>query len=167
MHTHCFSVCPVTTSNTHAAEMSGKRERDQDDMPSEAPRRQKRGDDDLKHMNESWNMTEVAALLVDLPPMHRDRHALQQVALANGVIDVTYRHGPGRSSGRMYAAGVSLQKMTRMVRSRRTFGGYTHLDIRNCFPVLLQQVLERNEIECSELHYYNTHREEIFELLVK
>jgi len=114
---------------------------------------------------EKWNLVEAASVLASLPVGHHDTPVLRKVlsdADDDGFVTVRYKYAEGLDHGRVYAT-KSYQNVTVNTRRRCARDTYMDLDIVNCFPVLLLQVMERHGVECRELSNYVANRAAIIE----
>ena len=114
---------------------------------------------------EKWNLTEAAAVMASLPPSHHDWPTLRRVmrdADEDGFVTVPYKYANGLDHGRVYAS-KSYQNVTVDTRRRCARDTYMDLDIVNCFPTLLSQVMERHGVDCVELRNYVENRAVIIE----
>lgn len=111
---------------------------------------------------EPVDVVEVERLLKELPPCHQDIYLLKhaQKYARDGYYEAEYRYAKDLSFGRLFASR-GLQRMSRAVRSRCAGRGIVEIDVRNCFPTLLEQVQNRFEILAPVLAYYNANRDVI------
>lgn len=92
----------------------------------------------------------------------------------NGAVKVNYKQKV-KGVGRFYATVanknggycLSLQGMEKSVRNALASSIYHDIDIKNCHPVLLEQVAKKlnSPVDTPNLSYYNAHREELIKEL--
>jgi len=119
-------------------------------------------------LEESVNLQELEQLLynVDTEIVQEERQKFKSYAcdmFATGQRTVTYLRAKKQDIGRVYADGaLSLQGFSKGIRSKLAKGIYHDIDIKNCHPVLLLQIIERNpEIVFipKKLRYYVENRD--------
>lgn len=78
----------------------------------------------------------------------------------NGEFSVVYSKESETSLGRYYCKnGVGLQMLKKEIRLFLCDNKYMDVDIINCHPVLLEQMLKKEDIQCKMLSEYNKNRE--------
>ena len=78
----------------------------------------------------------------------------------NGEIQPVYSQNCLR--GRFYARSPSIQQLSKHIRGFLCSEISTDIDIKNCYPVILKYICNKNNILCPDLTYYVEHRDEIF-----
>ena len=114
-------------------------------------------------MTEWYDLSRVSTLLEIMPQGHHDTKTLRHIithADPGGFIDTIYQHGHGLNFGRVYAPS-SFQKLTTDVRNFICNDQLIDIDMENCYPSLLMQIFQRNDIETPILKKYVDTREEI------
>lgn len=82
----------------------------------------------------------------------------------NGKASVKYNKAKNMKYGRVSPfKSLGLFSIRRELRHTLARDNYIDIDIENCHPVLLLQILQANGIECKYLKKYVTNRDEIFE----
>jgi len=76
------------------------------------------------------------------------------------------KHKRNKAIGRMYPKNKHpcLQGLKRNVRKALAYDTSLDLDIKNAHPVILNQILKQNDIQCDKLDYYVNHREDILNM---
>ena len=112
----------------------------------------------------------VATLLTILPDAHHDvptlRRVLRKADPTTGKITAKYKYSRSRSSGRSYTP-AGYQTTTSAVRNICADDNYLDVDIVNCFPSLLYQIIGREGIPAPLLREYVLHREEVIAKTLK
>jgi hypothetical protein len=84
--------------------------------------------------------------------------------IKEGKAQITYKKTKGMKYGRvMPPKALGLCAIRREIRHTLTRGTYIDIDIDNCHPVLLSQILKNNNIECPMLDRYITERNEMLQ----
>jgi len=113
---------------------------------------------------EQYDLADVAALINELPEGHHDVPNLRYIrdnATVDGELTVKYNFSKDAGSfGRVFS-GHGYQTLSKNTRNQLGHKFYTDLDVVNCFPVILAQVLSQNEIECKPLDSYVANRDDI------
>jgi hypothetical protein len=78
----------------------------------------------------------------------------------DGVIQPIYSQNKLR--GRFYSRKPSVQQLSKYIRGFLCHDISTDIDIKNCYPVILKYICDKNEILCPDLTYYVEHRDVIF-----
>jgi hypothetical protein len=102
----------------------------------------------LTEMEEWWPLPVVEELLKRMPEGHHDCWTLRDVvrnARADGYVTRKYKHGKQLPFGRLYSQH-STQTLTREIRNVCANGQLSDIDIGNCYPTVLLQVLNRSGI---------------------
>jgi hypothetical protein len=79
--------------------------------------------------------------------------------LKKGVADVNYRQNGGK--GRYFALGLTLQRIRKDIKNCIIEGLYVDIDIKNCHPVVLSYICDKQDIQTPCLDYYIKNREEV------
>jgi len=88
--------------------------------------------------------------------------ALSRLNKATGELRVTYKHATGTPFGRRYGY-PSLQSTPGWIRRLCASRYYHDVDIENCFPVILEQVARRHDLNCPLLSQYVRDRQAVFD----
>ena len=83
--------------------------------------------------------------------------------VSKGVVERLYHHSQTHKEGGLggrYFCGGSLQGIWSVYRGCLMNGLATDIDMENCHPKLLQYICKKHNIPCTELEYYNNHRDE-------
>lgn len=84
--------------------------------------------------------------------------------IKNGKASVKYSKAKNMKYGRVSPfKSLGLFSIRREIRHTLARDNYIDIDIENCHPVLLLQILQANDIECKYLKKYVMNRDEIFE----
>lgn len=83
-------------------------------------------------------------------------------------LEIVYKKGEfSGQMGRWFAGGKSpMQRMPRKLRHTLCKDLWYDLDFKNCHPVIVLQICQKNNIPCHELQRYVEHREEILQEVV-
>lgn len=83
-----------------------------------------------------------------------------------GDCKVTYKPTKASPLGRHYSDGYSLQGISRVVRHLLCKDNYIDIDMKNCHPVILQNICKAYNIDCSHISYYIDNRDKCLQELV-
>lgn len=84
-----------------------------------------------------------------------------------GERTITYKHGKGRSSGRLYAEGGGLQGLERGLRNTLADGRYYDIDLANSTPCAFRNLCREANIPCPRTEFYVDNRTEWLQSLVQ
>lgn len=76
---------------------------------------------------------------------------------------VEYKYGKNLSFGRLYAKQMCLQRCPKNIRKFLAQPNYNEIDMKNCHPIILEQLCGYENIDCPHLREYNKNREIILE----
>lgn len=85
----------------------------------------------------------------------------KQLKSNNDIMHITYKrkeHGFGRTWAK---DNISYNMIRRAIRHSLCKEKYIDIDIKNCHPEILKQILIHNKIKCNELIEYCTNRDKI------
>jgi len=83
-----------------------------------------------------------------------------------GDCRVSYKPTKASPLGRHYSDGYSLQGISRVVRHLLCKDNYIDIDMKNCHPVILQNICKAYNIDCSHISYYIDNRDKCLQELV-
>jgi hypothetical protein len=84
----------------------------------------------------------------------------------NGLYKATYKPSKNNPDGRLFAP-FSLQGISRNIRHTVAEEYLIDIDIKNCHPTILQNILERNSMKCDHIKEYNKNRNAVLDKLVE
>ena len=123
----------------------------------------------VTRLTEKWDVRMLQRLAASASSLDHDSdrstllHAVLQINHATGEVHTKYKYGKKTPFGRLYASGPSLQHVSKWIRNLCASSIYHDIDIVNCFPSLLQQIVQRHGLACPHLTHYVTNREAVFQ----